>query len=361
MIFLGDIPPPLHGMSVINQQMLVRLRQQGILTFINTSPTWLANFFNFRVWLLIKTAFFFPVTFRLLWALLIRRERVLYRALNGGSGQVFDLFWLWLARLFGAKLFLHHHAALYLTSPSRLFTLVCRAAGGEACHIVLGEAMHEALLKNYGVSERRIRVLSNAAFFTADSAIYMPKEERGKLRIGYLANLSLPKGVDVFLETVKHLKRRGLDFEAVVAGPCPDYALGARLNEMCAEIPELQYVGGLYGEEKSRFFAQLDCFVYPSRNEAEPLVIYEAAVEGAYILSSEVGCMKASVRRLQGWSMPLASAATWANAASTHLVQSVSAMTSVARQNRKAVFHLFAAEARADLDRLAREIAHAET
>lgn len=360
MIFLGDIPPPLHGMSVINKQMLERLQNKTPTLFINTSPSWLAQFYHSPLWPLIKIIHFIPITLRLLWALAIKRERVLYRALNGGKGQIFDYFWVKIARLFGVRIYLHHHAASYLTSPSKLFSLVCKAAGSDTCHIVLGEAMHDALIKNYHLPERNIRILSNAAFFEITKNKYAPDNTHAILKIGYMANISLSKGVDVFLETLILLKQKGVAFEALIAGPCHNTELMAHIDNARAQLPELCYLGGLYEKDKADFFAAIDCFVYPSRNEAEPLVIYEAAVEGAYILSSETGCMRATTRKLKGWSMPLLSKNVWAEHASDHLEKSASALTSTAREDRKKIFESFAFESREELVKLTREITYAK-
>lgn len=361
MIFLGDIPPPLHGMATINKEMLSRLEQQRKVTFINTSPSFLSHYFHSHLWSLIKVIFFFPLTLRLLWALTFQREKTVYRALNGGSGQYFDLFWIWLATCFGAKLYLHHHASLYLTKPTKLFKKICKIAHENTIHIVLGEVMSDALISNYNVSSKHIRILSNAAFFPIDkNALARPKNGK-KITIGYLANISFSKGIDVFLETLKNFKHSNMEFEAFIAGPCHDPLITEKLETACIDIPQLKYLGGLYNKDKELFFSSLDYFVYPSRNEAEPLVVYEAAAEGAYILSSEAGCMKASTQRLQGWSLPLESSETWAKAAANHLTHLELQVNAISRHERKDNFQLFAAEARENLSSLIKELSHAKT
>lgn len=360
MIFLGDIPPPLHGMSAINKQMLDEIKKHKKVFFINTSPTWLSRYYHTRFWLLIKAIYFIPVTILLLWAIIFRREKVLYRSLNGGYGQVFDFCWLSIARLFALKVFLHHHAALYLTSRSKLFDAICKITNFNAVHIVLGDAMHDALSTNYNIDQKKIRILSNAAFFKINDAKKLKSNPNEIVRIGYLANLSLSKGIDVFLKTITHLNGKGLKFEAIVAGPCHDSVIRAQLDTACSQLSELKYVGGLYGSDKDNFFEALDCFIYPSRNEAEPLVIYEAAVEGALVLSSEAGCMKSSAQRLQGWSMPLDSPDVWAEAAANKILLSSEAMGLSSREIRKEVFYNFAAEARENLDRIIKEMVHAK-
>ena len=242
---MGDIPPPVHGMAAINKALLECSQARGLVYFINTAPSALASFFNSRLWLLIKAAFFFPVTAQLLWALFGRRDRVFYRSLNGGTGQLFDVCWLWLARLAGAQVFLHHHASSYLLVPTRLFTLVQKAAGLNAQHIVLGKAMRQALTQNYNVPIEKIRVISNAAFFSLNEVV--DTATKPVLHIGYLANLSIPKGLDVFLEVVHQLHQKKIPFSATIAGPCADTTLRKKLKETLENIPSLTWTGPVYG------------------------------------------------------------------------------------------------------------------
>lgn len=70
--------------------------------------------------------------------------------------------------------------------------------------------------------------------------------------------------------------------------------------------------------------------------------------------------LKASVQRLQGWSLPLLSTTSWADAAAHHLIHSKFAMTAVSRQSRKTIFQSFSVEMHEKLDNLIREISHAK-
>ncbi|MCG3024525.1 glycosyltransferase, partial [Escherichia coli] len=69
----------------------------------------------------------------------------------------------------------------------------------------------------------------------------------------------------------------------------------------------VKYFGPVYGEDKTRFLNDLDVFIFPSRyyNEAEPLVVYEAAASGNYVIGSEVGSMKEAIQKVHGFSYPL--------------------------------------------------------
>lgn len=352
---MGDIPPPVHGMAAINKELLECSQKRGLVYFINTAPSALASSFNTRLWLLIKAIFFFPVTAQLLWALFGRKERVFYRSLNGGAGQVFDVCWLWLARLAGAQIFLHHHASSYLLAPTKLFKMVKIAAGANAQHIVLGKAMHRALNFNFNVPAEKIRIISNAAFFSSNEAANTTTKPT--IHIGYLANLSMPKGVDVFLAVVRQLHQKRILFSATIAGPCSDSNLLKKIKRSLEEIPSLTWVGPVYGEDKLAFLAPLDVFIYPSRNEAEPLVLYEAAQQGALLVGSQSGCMKDVIARLGGFSLPLQKPDEWVDWA-VGLIDTAD-VTATAKSARKAAFKAAISESKRDLDNLLDDFSHA--
>lgn len=355
MIFMGDIPPPVHGMAAINKALLECSQARGLVYFINTAPSALASCFNSRFWLLIKAAFFFPVTVQLLWGLFRRRDRVFYRSLNGGTGQFFDVCWLWLARLAGAQIFLHHHASSYLLVPTSLFKLVQKAAGANAQHIVLGKAMHQALMLNYNVPTEKIRIISNSAFFSMDETA--STAQKPTLHIGYLANLSTAKGLDIFLAVVHQLHRRQIPFIATIAGPCADTTLSKTLKQSLEDIPALTWTGPVYGEAKRAFLAPLDVFVYPSRNEAEPLVLYEAAQQGALLVGSQSGCMQDVIARLGGFSYHLQEPDEWVNWA-VGIIDAAD-VTAAAKSARKAAFHAAISESKHDLNNLLNDFFHA--
>ena len=95
-----------------------------------------------------------------------------------------------------------------------------------------------------------------------------------------------------------------MSFRAVIAGPFSDQKSESVVTEARKNIPEIEYAGPLYGEEKDKFFSKINVFVFPSqyKNEAEPLVIYEAAQQGVYLVTSQVGCLKEMTESFGGLS-----------------------------------------------------------
>ena len=304
MLFLVDLPAPVHGMSTINQALLTRLQSQNLsISVINTVPSYVANWFHSRWWLPAKILHTFLCLVQLIAYCITHPKDVVYRSVNGGTGQWFDLLYFSVCRLFFMQIYIHHHSFAYLHQHSKRYALINAIAGKKAVHIVLGDAMKQRLVELYDIPEENTRVQSNLACFDFKSDIQQPKQTES-LVIGHLANLTFDKGLDTFLDVCYQLHRFGVPFEACIAGPATDQKVKQAIEKAINDIPSVRYIGPLYNEEKRQFYQRLDAFVFPTKyvNEAEPLVLYEAATHGALLIGTQRGCMPQVINKLGGHS-----------------------------------------------------------
>jgi Glycosyltransferase len=305
MIFLMDLPNPIHGMSNVNLAVLNKANELGLKPrVINTVPSYAARLFNTRLWSLFKIAHTLYCYTHLFLLSFFNIKGVVYRPINGGAGQVYDLLYILLCRLFLNKIYIHHHSFNYLNDKSMLFFALNKAAGPSAVHVVLGERMGELLTKLYGIENKNIKVVSNLSLFGSKS-IAGSSQDSEQVVLGHLANLCIEKGVGVFIDVCRALKVMNVDFKAKVAGPFADDTARNTVLMAAEEFPEIEYLGPLYAREKEDFYQSIDCFVFPSmyKNEAEPLVLYEAALTGGYLVGSRRGCMQDVITRLSGSSI----------------------------------------------------------
>ncbi|MFT6835231.1 MAG: glycosyltransferase involved in cell wall biosynthesis, partial [Francisellaceae bacterium] len=248
LIFLIDLPNPTHGMSNVNLAILTEFSKsnQKVKT-INTVPSYAANFFTSRFWGVFKIChtlfcflhFFVSSTFNL--------GGVVYRPINGGYGQLYDLIYILMCRLFKNKIYIHHHSFDYLNSRSPLFEILNKLAGKCSTHIVLGKKMGTLLTELYGVKEENIKIVSNLAFFEVQPPDKSVKNDT-KIKVGHLANLCIEKGVDIFINICRSLHSNKINFSAVIAGPCVDDTTKKLVLDAVKELPQLRYVGPLYAE-----------------------------------------------------------------------------------------------------------------
>ncbi|CAN0507481.1 unnamed protein product, partial [Phaeothamnion confervicola] len=127
-----------------------------------------------------------------------------------------------------------------------------------------------------------------------------------KQSIGFLSNISLQKGVDVFLDLCQHLEERGWDGVAYIAGPFQDNEIKEYVFARLRNLNSICYLGPVYNELKNAFFEKIDIFIFPSSysNEAEPLVVIEALANSIPVISTARGCLMEMIANGAGVIIP---------------------------------------------------------
>ncbi|MBO9200853.1 MULTISPECIES: glycosyltransferase family 4 protein [Niastella] len=110
-------------------------------------------------------------------------------------------------------------------------------------------------------------------------------------RILYLSNLVINKGIEVFLQSLTELHKQGCRFTASVVGGPVDYTID-EAKAYCARsgIGHLvDITGPRFGPDKFAELAKADIFVLPSFSECVPLTILEAMQFGLPVVATSVG------------------------------------------------------------------------
>ena len=129
---------------------------------------------------------------------------------------------------------------------------------------------------------------------TANSQQSTANSQQQKVRLLFLSNLIESKGIYVLLDACKVLKERGLDFVCDFVGGESKAVSAETFREAIAErglADCVAYHGPQYGDDKVKFLAQADIFVFPTyyNNECSPLVLMEAMQYGLPLVSTNEG------------------------------------------------------------------------
>ena len=285
---VGPFPPPVHGMSAVNESVRTLLSRAGIRPHvIDVAAPSLSNRARARLARL-------PRAVRGLIRLVgadPTRSGVLYMSLSGGWGQLYELAFLLVARARRLERFVHHHSFAYLDSPRWLSRALVRVAGPDATHVVLCEHMAERLRAVYGA--KNVAVVSNASLVAQPPGDVVVANPRSQLRtIGMIGSLTEEKGVLDYLELVGLVQAAGLPIHARLAGPFPSEQVKRKVLQQVARL-QIDYVGPIYGGSKEQFLLGLDVLVLPTRyaNEAEPLVVLEALAHETPVIAFGRGCI----------------------------------------------------------------------
>jgi glycosyltransferase involved in cell wall biosynthesis len=328
--FIGPLPPPLHGMAYINGQVVARLTGGGVHCFVlNTAAVSIYGTVYGRlrrVLSVVRAAICLAIACST-W----RRGGAVYMSLSGGLGQVYEIVFLWIARICGARVFVHHHSYSYIDKWKFLTSIFMRSGGGRTQHIVLSRSMRLGLLGRYG-DRLSLTAVSNAAFMSSAANSERPRRELHTL--GFLGNIIPEKGVYEFLALSRRLKNSGV--RCIIAGPIRDNevaeAVAAAAVEGCVE-----YVGAVYGAQKAAFLESIDLLIFPTRyvNEAEPVTVLEAFQNAIPVIAFERGSISELLE--EGGGVSLAQDADFVSVASDKILAWRSNAAEFAIQSRLAV------------------------
>ncbi len=287
-VAIGPLPPPLHGLSFATAAMVKLLSEDHTVVASNLSPP----VGRARLWRHPAKA---VRVFAALASLARERghtDKACYLACDGGFGQLYTLLLVVFARLFAYPTYLHHHSFRYIGRPSIAMRAILALAAPDLTHIFLCGMMRDRFTETY---DRRLRtaIISNAAF--------VPLQNEGAaiptrpLTIGMLSNLSRAKGLETYLDLLRQAILRGLPVRAVLAGPVTDTADRAMIDAALSEFAgALDYRGRVLGDDKAKFYRDIDVFVFPTTyaNEAQPIVVFEAKAAGNDVIAYDRGCIR---------------------------------------------------------------------
>ncbi|WP_439358113.1 glycosyltransferase family 4 protein [Bradyrhizobium sp. DASA03007] len=290
-VAIGQIPPPVTGLAYITSEMIRLLREIHEVATVNISPAPGLRGFP-------KHAGRASRVLRGLGAILWyirKKERVCYLVCEGDWGLLYTILLSALARVCRYRIYLHHHSFDYISKPKKLMRALVRVGGPRATHLFLCQQMRDQFSSAYNRPSES-RILSNAAF--------VPPTIRGQkqastLTVGLLSNLTREKGLYTFIDLMRRIKSKGIDIKGILAGPIGNEEDRILVERAIAELKgTLDYWGPIYGDEKKRFYHDLDVFIFPTEyaHEAQPTVIFEALSAGNAIVAFGRGCIPEQVR-----------------------------------------------------------------
>jgi len=290
-IIAGQFPPPVNGFAYITQEITNALSGSHETTVIDIAPHYPKNGAPYHLRRL-------SLTLKGFWPVLrgcLHTKRRFYVACEGGLGLVYTLMLCAVARILGFSLYIHHHSFSYIEDFSLLMASLLCVMGKRATHIFLCPLMAQRFADRY---QRRVKtiVLSNSAFVDAEHAAPRSWQVGQPLVIGLLSNLNDEKGLGAFLDILHSSASETLNIKGVLAGPpVSDEARNKIANAKFKLGDRLDYRGPVYGKDKSVFFQSIDLFIYATKKDAQPMVIFEAMAHGVPILSFDRGCIKGQV------------------------------------------------------------------
>jgi glycosyltransferase involved in cell wall biosynthesis len=282
-IWIGPIPPPLHGASMITARFLAQVigrvgaEHLDVVSVAGDGHGW----HHHRA----RAVAHLRASARVA---LARPGTVVYLSLSGGLGLWYQWPVVALARLRRLPVVVHHHSWAYVSTASAVMAVIARLLGRRDRHLFLSDLMRSGYLARYATGARA-EVVSNAHFIEP-GPVGGAGATGACLRLVHVSNLSVAKGSLAAIRTHEELRRRGVATTLTLIGPCDDGPVRVAIRDAGDDV---RWLGPRSSVEIYGELADADAFLFPSSyaNEAEPLVVLEALSRGVPVIATRRGTL----------------------------------------------------------------------
>lgn len=291
--FVGPLPPPVTGMTNTHKVVLRALMEKSLLRCYGWSRK--DHRLGMR-WKWTRAVGFMKSVLKLIFR--IRRSKeILYFPANSGWGMYYDLILAGVGRLRGYRLVLHHHVYSYIDRYDFRMAALVKLIGDRGAHVVYCQMMQDDFTDKYP-TEAHFFWVPASIVSSEFQALDEPAPE-GAFKLGFLSNLTVAKGLPIVLETVERLLEQDQDVKLILAGPCKGNRERQMIEEASKRWPDrIDYRGAVYGDDKSRFYADIHAFLFPTqyRHESWGIVLTEAMTASRPVIAFGRGCIPWFVR-----------------------------------------------------------------
>ncbi len=279
-LFLAQLPPPVHGVSMMSQQVydIVGKMENYHITYL-----WSGSAKNLKD--IDKKSFGKILGFaNMVLTLLVyyikgKRYQITYLTFAPWThAAIRDGLLAWIAGRLSNRVLLHLHGeGLNQVLRQKGFKnrfIYHAIKGSELIAITKASAQ---LATDSGLFSK-VHFLPNFIHAAPLTQKHFPVRKQG-IKILYLGNLDPRKGVLHFLDFIQALHKAGLHISAEIVG-APTKFLS--LNDVVQHAKNrginafVSVLGPKYGQDKIEYLKQGDLFLYPSQHDYAPLVLIEA-------------------------------------------------------------------------------------
>ncbi|WP_299127630.1 glycosyltransferase [uncultured Winogradskyella sp.] len=297
-LYFIQLPPPIHGAAMTNElvfnstcintdieKRLIRIKYSQNLSAIN----------KFSLKKVLKyTQFFFKFSYELVF---YRPNLVYYSIPPTGKGLYKDLPFVLVLKLLKVKPLYHLHGKgiSQNVSKSKFIKNIHRWVYSNAVIVHLSLSLLELEIKKLNLRNSDLHVVNNGIIpIEKDFTKINHSELDLNDDILFLSNLRISKGILFALEILNKLLESNKKVKLNIVGDFRDVSTRNKVMDYI-KLNNIEnnviFYGALYGNKKFEVLAKTSFLLYPSFNDAYPLVLLESLQLGIPIVASNQGAI----------------------------------------------------------------------
>jgi glycosyltransferase involved in cell wall biosynthesis len=293
-LLLIKVPPPVTGATLMNKQVLDSELLIKNFNIRSIQISYVNNIKELGKYNIRKFIRFCRIFIVLNYECIFHRPHFVYFQISHlGIPFYRDLIFVLFLKLFKIKIVYHLHGkGIKEKVENKLSKTLYRFAFRRSEIICLS-----LLLVNdiEDVFKGNVHIISNGIPDNAGVNILSSrlKVSHDKILFLFLSNLIISKGILDFLESLKILSDKNVNFEAIIVGAESDFTsrdLDDKLKEFKLDN-KVVYLGPKYGEEKEKILLMCDVLVFPTKNDVFGNVILEAMEFGLPVIATREGAI----------------------------------------------------------------------
>lgn len=291
LIVISQLPPPVHGSTVMTEVFLESVERLGIRWSL-VDRRFSLNIGDVGRITIRKAFSALGLVLRLLNAIRLNRDtQVVFFCTTRPVSFFVDWLLSEVLRVFQAPTINYIHTQGYgdLASRNVFFRFMVRRLLGVASQTVCLSPVLYADISNW-VSVDTVHFIANTPRNMPTALTETAADPR---RVTFLSNFIPGKGVEAFIQIAIQLSGKYPDVIFDVVGAPTDEDQASRLQRLVSVAgieASVNFAGAVHGEEKWRYLGQSSLLVFPSQLvEAQPLTIVEAFACGTPVVAFKVG------------------------------------------------------------------------
>lgn len=296
-LYFIQLPPPIHGVSVINSQVysstIINKNFEKLLLEIKFSD----RIDELRKISIKKIYNFLILNIKLVYTLVSKNPDIIYFSfMPVGKGFYRDLFFVFWMKVFRKKIIFHlHNRGIAKNSKRKFNQLLYKFVFNNSNIIHLSGKLIQIEFSTLGLKNVKFHIVPNGVDLNFSDVPAIKKDKA--VRLLFFSNLFIEKGIFILLEVFEKICQKHQNvFLSIIGAPVDQTTdkLIQLLNDRKILKERVTYHGALFNEAKLKAFQDSDIFVFPSYFEEEcfPLVILEAMAAGLPIIASDIGAIR---------------------------------------------------------------------